>query len=219
MSTTLVRFTHRKIEKARKCGPFRSSGGGIRTRDLRVMRRLKGFRYIAFCRACLLLGEAKSGWMCPSCYTVCYMVLTRRRQGPPPGRGSSAAKSYRIVRTSKARRRALRRPAPTHRPGLVAHAGGAPTRSQSAQHNPAARVANSSAAPETAHAHANFGARPPGAPLRIQPRRKKLEIANRERNPRRRGIAFSQPVAIQQDERLSFPLSASAGKILSATWT
>ena len=45
----------------------RDSGGGIRTRDLRVMRGFKAVRYSAICRAFLILGEAAPAWISPSC--------------------------------------------------------------------------------------------------------------------------------------------------------
>ncbi len=45
-------------EKATLSGPFQiNSGGGIRTRNLRVMRRLLGVRYMRICRTFLILSE------------------------------------------------------------------------------------------------------------------------------------------------------------------
>jgi hypothetical protein len=37
----------------------RDSGGGIRTRDLRVMRGFEGFSYLTICRAFVILSEVR----------------------------------------------------------------------------------------------------------------------------------------------------------------
>jgi hypothetical protein len=48
-----------------------SRGGWIRTRDLRVMRRLLGVPYMHVCRAFMILPRVVSGKICLFRYTVC----------------------------------------------------------------------------------------------------------------------------------------------------
>ena len=80
MGTRKVSVAHETKEKARISG-LSYSGGGIRTRDLRVMSGFWGDSYLGICRAFVKFDVAARGQICLFWYLVRYPVLTRRQHG------------------------------------------------------------------------------------------------------------------------------------------
>jgi hypothetical protein len=70
---------HRPTKKPRLSGAFPYSGGGIRTRDLRVMRWSDGsaLRHIWLCRA--ILVRLGAPWFCSDCTPICTPLSSSRR--------------------------------------------------------------------------------------------------------------------------------------------